>query len=506
MYDDDILSLLIASCQLVSRLDPDEVIARIISEAHAVVKAESCSVIVRDADTGELFFHATTDRQPDKLRRVRFDAALGVAGEVLRTGEPQIVADTSKDQRHYDGVDAEMGLKTRSLVCVPLKAEGEIIGVLEAVNSEAPEGFSERDVRLLAVLANFAGAAIQIAGQFKRVQLDACGFRSAADRGDLFVGRSRSMKRVWDTAAKAAATNCTVLITGESGVGKEVVAYYIHQASRRADGPFICVNCAGLDENLLNSELFGHEKGAFTGADARRIGRFEMADRGTLFLDEIVECSPGTQARLLRVLQEQKFERLGGAEPIRTAARILAATNVAVEDRVAAGGFREDLYHRLNVVQIKVPPLRERREEIAGLLQYCAESLAADMKRRPIELTPDAIELLEQYPWPGNVRELKNLVERIMVLHGRDVVDDDDLQAFMPAGTDLPAQPQPPPPSAPPPANAAAKTLWDQQKELILEALKANKWNQSAAARALGISRHRLRYRIEKHGIQTHPE
>ena len=495
MEDDDILSLLIASCQLVSRLDPDEVIERIISEAHSVVKAESCSVIVKDADTDELFFHATTDQQAGKLRRVRFDAGLGVAGEVLRTGEPQIVADTSEDERHYGGVDAEMGLATRSLVCVPLKADGEIIGVLEAVNAKSPDGFTARDVRLLAVLANFAGAAIQIAGQFQRVQLDACGFRSAAERGELFVGKSRAMKRVWQTAAKAAATHCTVLITGESGVGKEVVAYYIHQASQRADGPFICVNCAGLDENLLNSELFGHEKGAFTGADSRRIGRFEMADRGTLFFDEIVECTPGTQARLLRVLQEQKFERLGGTEPVRTAARILAATNVAVEDRVAAGQFREDLFHRLNVVQIKVPPLRERREEIAGLLRHCGECLAADMNRRPIEFTPEAIQVLQQYPWPGNVRELKNLVERIMVLHSRDTVDAGDLAGFLPAGGDSPRQ-----------APAAEKTFWGQQKELIVEALKANSWNQSAAARALGISRHRLRYRIEKHGIRTNPE
>ncbi len=241
------------------------------------------------------------------------------------------------------------------------------------------------------------------------------------------VFRSTVMVEVVEAARRAARTDASVLITGETGTGKEVVATLIHRRSARATRPFVSVNCAAFPETLLESELFGHEKGAFTGAERRREGRFELADGGTLFLDEIAEMSPGAQAKLLRVLQERQFTRLGGTRAITTDVRIVAATNRNLEEAVERKTFREDLYYRLNVVRLEVPPLRERREEIPLLVEHFLGDLRRRHGRAPSGFAPAAMDLLYRYPWPGNVRELKNVVERCAVLCPRDVVEAADV-------------------------------------------------------------------------------
>ncbi len=498
--DDEILSLLNASCQLVSCLDAENVAELIVHEAGGIVHAASCSLLLRDEDRGEMYFFAASGRQRRQIREIRFDADRGIAGDVLRTGRPVLSNDVRNDPRHYDGVDTALGLETISLLAVPIEVAGRTVGVLEAVNSRRTEGFTERDLQLLALFANFCGCALQNADTFERQQMECQAFRAAAESAGehygVFVGNSPAMRKVWEMAYKVAARDCTVLLTGESGVGKEVLARSIHQTSDRKDAPFLCVNCAALDENLLNSELFGHEKGAFTGAVARTKGKFEVASRGTLFFDEIGECSPTTQARLLRVLQEQTFERIGGTETIRTNSRILAATNADLEKRIDQGTFRDDLYHRINVVQICVPPLRQRREEIAPLLDHVVRQIAAEMHAAPVAFAPEALLALGEYDWPGNVRELRNFVERVMVLHGPGRVEADHLPEY------LPQVQRPPSVASQAGPNPRRGGLWDEEKRLILEALEANRWNLSATARALDIDRHRLKYRVQKFGLK----
>ena len=495
MLDEELMSLVGASLQLVQRVDTGDVIERIINEATGVVAAESCAVILLEEGGQECYFYAATGPKQSKLRKMRFDARLGIAGKVMRTGEAAVVDDVSKAPEHYKGIDKKTGFHTRSLIAVPLQAGGDVIGVLEAVNNTRGDCFTPHDLNLLTLFANFAGAAIQNSRVFERTRLEAHAFRSAARRGRVFTGKSAAMRRVWEVAGRVSDVDCTVLLTGASGTGKEVVASYIHGKSPRHEKPFISINCGALEENLLNSELFGHEKGAFTGAVERRIGRFELAHTGTLFLDEIGECAAATQARLLRVLQEQAFERLGGAETIRTDARIISATNADLAERMKAGLFREDLYHRLNVVNINVPPLRERREDIAGFLDHFVKELGEEFRRQKIRFSPASIRLLEEYPWPGNIRELRNFIERVMVLHDGGSVKPDDLPAYLPSVSSTFARPVE--------RSGDAAGLWDNEKRMIEDALSANAGNQSAAARALGISRHHLRYRIKKYGIQT---
>jgi len=287
-----------------------------------------------------------------------------------------------------------------------------------------------------------------------------------------------------------------VLIRGESGTGKELIARAIHFHSPRKSQPFVAVNCAALNENLLESELFGHEKGAFTGADRQRRGRFETADGGTLFLDEVGDIPPGMQVKLLRVLQEQSFERVGGTTPLHVDVRIIAATNRNLEDLIRQGSFREDLYYRLNVITIDIPPLRERREDIPPLLQHFVERFSKENQRETPSFSREAWEMLLRYSWPGNVRELENIVHRAVILARGDVLTTDDLPPVMKA---LPRE-------ASAGARNAIADLPGQverlEKELVLEALRLQDGNQSRAAAQLGISERNFRYRLKKWGLK----
>ncbi|GAB4224893.1 MAG: sigma-54 dependent transcriptional regulator [Acidobacteriota bacterium] len=319
-------------------------------------------------------------------------------------------------------------------------------------------------------------------------------------RYDDIVGESPAMRRVFEIVSKVAPSNATVLVLGETGTGKELVAQAIHRHSSRADGPFVKVNCAALPENLLESELFGHERGAFTGADRQRVGRFELASGGTLFLDEIGTMSAGTQAKVLRVLQEREFERLGGTRTIRADVRILAATNRDLEEAVEAGEFREDLYYRLNVVTIRMPPLRERKEDIVPLARHFLQRFALDLKKPIRGLSPAAIRVLQRHNWPGNIRELENTIERAVLMADGDVLEPEDLTlgGHAEGGEDhsrrssilrLPAE---------------GIELEELERMAIIEALKMNDWVQKDAAKFLGISSRVMNYKIQKYEI-THP-
>jgi two-component system nitrogen regulation response regulator GlnG len=332
------------------------------------------------------------------------------------------------------------------------------------------------------------------------------------------------MQEVFKTIGQLAGSNATALITGESGTGKELVARAIYHHSKRSESTFLAINCAAIPENLLESELFGHEKGAFTGATAQRIGKFEQCDGGTIFLDEIGDMTLATQAKILRVLQSGSFERVGGNQAIKVDVRVIAATHKRLEQAVAAREFREDLFYRLNVVRIHIPPLRDRREDIPLLINYFLKKFAQAQNRSPKSILPAAVEMLERFHWPGNVRELENVVQRATVMAKGDVILPGDFPAVIVSGvgaiadkTPLSAIPATAVPAEEKPSDigAISKTLFQWAKEqgnlkilpavereLIIQALLETKGNQVQAAKLLGITRATLRKRVEKFHIK----
>jgi two-component system nitrogen regulation response regulator NtrX len=316
------------------------------------------------------------------------------------------------------------------------------------------------------------------------------------------VGDSPALRAVLEAVRKAAPTNATVLLTGESGVGKELVARTIHRNSGRAGQRFIQVNCAAIPEELIESELFGHEKGSFTGATEKQIGKFEQADRGTIFLDEVGDMSPKTQAKVLRVLQEQEVERLGSARTIKVDVRVIAATNKNLEDAIARGEFREDLYFRLNVIPILVPPLRERRGDIPQLVQHLANRTSVEHNIKPKRFDPRAMEALQKHRWRGNIRELRNTIERLMILANGDVVRFEDLPADLRGAA--PAEPAPAPASAAA-AAATATTLREfkdvSERAFLVQKLRENGWNISKTADVIDTPRSNLYKKLEQYGI-----
>lgn len=494
MKDHRIEALLQASCNLVRELDEEALLQSIIQQAQQVVEAESCSVILPETEGDDLFFYTATGPNKAMLQKIRFPKSEGIAGKVLKTGEPVMANHPEHNPEHFRGVDEKTGAYTRNLLAAPIRTGTETLGVLEAINKRAHQAFDEEDLELLRIFANFAAVALVNARSFQFCRTERDGFRAATERNPIFLGSSPAMQQVWELVRKVAPTQATVLLTGESGCGKEIVATVLHQQSERKDRPFITVNCGALEPNLLASELFGHEKGAFTGATARRLGRFELARGGTIFLDEIAELELPLQARLLRALENRTFERVGSSEALHTDARIIAATNRNLPEEIRHETFREDLFHRLNVMPIQVPPLRARLEDLPGLFEYFAARYARELRRPPVKLAPDTQALLAQYAWPGNVRELKNMVERASVLHPGETLSAAVLAQLFPSVVSKPERSQAPAPGG--------GSLWDAEKRMIEEALAQAGGNQSRAARALGIDRHHLRHRIKKFSIQ----
>jgi DNA-binding NtrC family response regulator len=321
--------------------------------------------------------------------------------------------------------------------------------------------------------------------------------QAAREASDQIIGDSPALRSALDLAKRVAPTRSTVLITGETGTGKELIAGLIHRASPRAEGPIVKVNCAALPETLLESELFGHERGAFTGADRQRIGRFEEANGGTLFLDEVGDTSRATQAKLLRVLQEQQFHRLGGSTLLRTDARIISATNHDLDARIAEGLFREDLYFRINVIRIHLPPLRERPDDLVDLAHHFLHELSAEMRHSIRGFTEMALAKIRSHDWPGNVRELNNTLERAVLMAEGPRIDAEDLLILRGRSAEgsrswrheLPAE---------------GISLRDVERELVIEALERTGYVQKDAAKLIGVSRRKLNYMIQRMGI-THP-
>ncbi|HYT48808.1 MAG TPA: sigma 54-interacting transcriptional regulator [Pyrinomonadaceae bacterium] len=399
-----------------------------------------------------------------------------IVRRVLNDKAALLVSDAEKNEALH--TDSLIAAHSRSLLCVPLVMLGQTLGVIY-LDTDVPDvRFDENHLQLVTAIGAIAAVAMQNARQFENLENENRRLIADANLEHNMVGESAAMQQIYQFISKVAATESTVLICGESGTGKELAARAIHQNSKRAAKPFVAVNCAALAESLLESELFGHEKGAFTGALNQRKGRLEIADGGTIFLDEIAELSPALQTKLLRVLQEREFERVGGTRPIKVDIRVLAATNRILDEAIANGSFRQDLYFRLNVVELDMPALRERTEDIPMLANYFRAKYADKCNRRVVGISPEAQQFLLNYEWPGNVRELENAIERAVVMGTTDQILPEDLpEAILETNA----------PEAVSANSGYHESVTGTKKQIILDAIKKSKGSYTAAAKLLGI-------------------
>ncbi len=414
------------------------------------------------------------------------DRALTVLCGLDRTGSgtPVAIARPVIDTVLRDGgavvaSGTRAGSSVRPCVLVtPLRAFDRILGAIYIETARVTPAAADAPLRFLVAISGTAALALAHARHLERVTSEALQRRVTIDRMHNMVGGTPAMRRLYKDISRTAPTEATVLIAGESGTGKELVARAVHRNSRRAEKPFVAINCAAIPDTLLESELFGHEKGAFTGALVQKRGRFELAAGGTLFLDEVGELPLALQAKLLRALQEREIERVGGTRPIKVDFRLVAATNRDLPSAVRAGRFREDLYFRLNVISLPVPALRDRREDIPMLARYFAEKHARTAARHAIAIAPEALAALCAYDWPGNVRELENVIERALVLGDGDAVRVDDLPEAIVDSAQTPAAAG---------SEAFHAALRERKKELILAAIERAGGNLTAAARSLAL-------------------
>ena len=439
------------------------------------------------------------NEQGEVHNNVRYRSGEGIVGAVFAQGQPIVIQRVSDDLRFSDKLALyEMD---KPFIAVPLKPSGsDVLGVLAAQPSVSDLELLGHFSRFMEMIATLVGKSVLLARgvEAKQTNLEAERDRLRRKvRGnysfDNMVGHTRPMRKIFDQIRLVSKWDSTVLLRGESGTGKELIANAIHYNSPRASGPFVKLNCAALPDNLLESELFGHEKGAFTGAIKLRKGRFETSDGGTLFLDEIGEISAAFQAKLLRVLQEGEFERVGGINTLSVDVRIVAATNRDLESEVRNGRFREDLYYRLNVMPIYPPPLRERIEDLPELANFLVEKLAKQQQRQ-ITLTDGAVRMMMGYDWPGNVRELENMLERAAIMSESGVIDQD---LIMLDGRD----------SRPLLKHNPSQLLVDEEGELderqrVIAALEQAGWVQAKAARLLNMTPRQIAYRIQTMNIR----
>ncbi|MFL5273051.1 MAG: nif-specific transcriptional activator NifA [Anaeromyxobacteraceae bacterium] len=468
-----------------------------------VLEMENATISLFDPVTGEVFVEAAPEMRDDERILGRMRPGEGIVGRIFALSVPIVVPDIAAEPLFLNrtGSWRELDDDPRAFIGVPIRNGRDTLGVLTIDRRlRVAQPSFDRDVRFLTLLAGMLGARVRLDGYESPRELAAADDGAPRAPGDGarhgVIVAGRRMREVMDQAERVAQSRATVLLRGESGTGKEVVARALHDASPRAARPFVAVNCAALTDSLLESELFGHEKGAFTGATAAKAGRFELADGGTLFLDEVGELSASAQVKLLRALQERQFERVGGRRTMTVDVRIVTATNRDLEDAVRQGGFRLDLYHRLSVVALTIPPLRERTDEIAALAEHFLRVLSAE-NGRAVTLAPDAVGALCRSRWPGNVRQLRNCLERALVtttgarLAAADLaLDAEDPLAPVGAADGAVADGA----AASPPGSEAAR---------IRAALERCGFVKAKAARVLGMTVRQLGYRVRKYGIEV---
>ncbi len=437
-----------------------------------------------------------TDRDPSYHRVSNF-----VAETVLRDGEAVLARNIEGDSQ-LAGRDSKGDIHATSVICAPIRQDRKIVGLIHTYSTVSDRIPDPDDLEFTLAVADNVALALknlqrqeELSENLTQTRREVVQLRKQLGTESELVGSSPILAAVQQQILRAAPSRATVLIRGESGVGKELVARAMHFASPRKKGPFVCLNCAALTETLLESELFGHERGSFTGATERKIGKFEAAHQGTLMLDEIGEMSPSIQAKFLRVLEGHPFERVGGSTPIKADVRVIAATNRDLEKAVSQGEFRRDLYFRLRVVEMEIPPLRRRPGDIPDLAMYFFDRFNAETGRKLRGYAPEAMQMLQQYRWPGNVRELKNVVERAVVLARGELIEIDDLalsnlSTASESGDILPKNVYEP------------MSLDEMERRHILATLRASGWNKSRTAAILGIERSTLDRKIRRYQIR----
>ena len=419
---------------------------------------------------GAIFTRNKTDEtdQPFKISQT-------IAEQVVRE-KTAILCRNVAENSDFNRAESLLAAQTDSLLCVPLTCNEKIAGIIYLDTNNAAQSFNEDNLQFLTAVAGIVSVVLENIRHLERLTDENQRLREEINLEHDMIGESAPMQNVFRFIEKVARTDATVLIRGESGTGKELVAHAVHENSERRNQPFIAINCAVLSENLLESELFGHERGAFTTAISQKKGKIEMADSGTLFLDEIGEMSSATQAKLLRVLQEREFERVGGTRTIKVDVRVIAATNRDLETEIKNGNFREDLYYRLNVVALKMPPLRERREDIAPLADFFVTKYSLKCKRKVSGISREARELLRNYDFPGNVRELENAVERAVVLGNSETILPEDLpETILESDSEIL------------PVMKYQKAVNEMKKNLILKTLEQTAGNYTEAAKILEL-------------------
>jgi transcriptional regulator with GAF, ATPase, and Fis domain len=489
------LELLLAiSAQWSQTLEMDKLLEQIAEASTRLLGAERASVFLWDRQTKTLVGRPALGVDSGDLR-IPEDS--GIVGQVIRTGQSRRVDRESGQQEIDRRVDRQLGYQTHTLLCVPLRGRGgKLFGAFEVLNKRSGN-FTDEDQTALTEVAAHAAVVLENTQQYEQLLKTRNQMADDAAAGVQLIGQCSAIQALRSTIARVADTELAVLILGENGTGKEVVARSIHYLSRRRHEPFIAVNCAALTETLLESELFGHEKGAFTDAHERRVGKFELASGGTLFLDEIGDMSLSGQAKLLRVLEEKLVVRVGGSTSIHTDARVLAATNQNLADLVRQKRFREDLYFRLNVVSLELPSLRDRGEDILLLAERFLSDFSRQARRKTPHLTAAARKRLLAHAWPGNVRELRNLMERIAYLTSDEKVDADELAFIMSPRGDQSAWL--------PSDMTLADATREFQIQFIQRQIQRAQGNMTGAAERLGLHRANLYRKMRQLGMDVTP-
>jgi Nif-specific regulatory protein len=472
--------------------DLDKLLQLIIESATGVVRAEAASLLLLDPTTNTLFFKVTIGAKGEEVKEFRIKIGQGIAGHVAKTGQPLLIADAQQDNRWMREISDSIDYETRSMACVPLKIDNRTIGVVQVINKKDNTQFTHADMAVLEEFSSLAALAIGSARSLEQVRQENQDLKKELGEKHQIIGKSVILNKVLEDAQKLSRTKTTALIQGESGTGKELLARLIHRESPRKEKPLVVLNCAALPEPLLESELFGHEKGSFTGAAGRKLGKFETAHEGTLFLDEIGEMAPGIQAKLLRVLQEGVFYRVGGNTPITVDVRVLSATNKNLKKEVEEGQFREDLFYRLNVVQLNIPPLRERLEDVTFLVDHFLDVFKRETGLSGLTISEAAMDKMSRYNWPGNIRELRNAIERAVVMgNGKTIMPEDlPITASLPKFAGLKV------------GLTLDEALNEFKKEFILLNLRHTGGNRSNAAKVMDIQRTYLSRLITRYDIR----
>jgi len=492
-------TLLEASQALSATLDLQQALQRVLEILGRHHGALRSTVVLLNEETGDVEVEAAAGAITPG-RKVRYQLGEGITGKVVQSGKPIVVPRVSRELGFLHRISERPELKDQELtyISVPITLDEKTIGAVGIdLRFKAGRDYN-RTAKFVGVVASMIAQAVKThrlirADRQRLVDENTHLRQELKERYDFsnLIGTSGPMRQVYEQVAQVARTNTTVLLRGESGTGKELIAHAIHYNSPRAKKPFIKVSCAALPHDLIESELFGYERGAFTGAQSMKKGRFELAEGGTLFLDEIGELNLSTQVKLLRVLQEREFERLGGTQTIRANIRLVAATNKELEQAIAAGEFRDDLYYRLNVFSIFVPPLRERKPDVLLLADHFVEKFSREHGKKVKRIATPAIDMLVSYHWPGNVRELSNAIERAVVLCDGQVVHahhlPPTLQTAEASGTGQ--------------TSSLRESLEGFEKDALLDALKSARGNRAKAARLLSTTERIFNYRVRKYGI-----